>query len=325
MKGGGTYKINGLNLLDFNAAYLTKAPYIRNTFVNARQNNEIVDGLESSKSYSLDASYIYRSPIVKLRLTGYYLQFKDENDLGFYFTEDLTGLPSDDGSAFVQEVLTNVDRRNAGVELGIEYQITPTINLKGAAALGQNVYTNNPNLYLTSDDFAGRQLTFGDGTTKLKDLHVAGGPETALQVGFEYRDPDYWNVGVTANYFANGYSDISNLRRSDNFALDFDGQAFSDYDADLARELLQQEQFDDYMLVNVIGGKSWRIDDKYVGFFATINNVFDTEYKTGGFEQSRNSNFRSVRDDQNNPTEVFAPRYFFGNGTTYYLNVYLRF
>ena len=115
------------------------------------------------------------------------------------------------------------------------------------------------------------------------------------------------------------------MRRSDNFALDFDGQAFSDYDADLARELLQQEQFDDYMLVNVIGGKSWRIDDKYVGFFATINNVFDTEYKTGGFEQSRNSNFRSVRDDQNNPTEVFAPRYFFGNGTTYYLNVYLRF
>ena len=79
------------------------------------------------------------------------------------------------------------------------------------------------------------------------------------------------------------------------------------------------------MLWNVIGGKSWRIDDKFVGFFATINNVFDQKYKTGGFEQSRNSNFRSVRDDANNPQEVFSPRYFFGNGTTYYLNVYLRF
>lgn len=324
LKAGGTYKITGKNLIDFNAAYITKAPYIRNTFVNARQNNLLVDGLESSKSYSLDASYIYRSPIVKMRLTGYYLKFEDENDIGFYFTEDLTGLPSDDGSAFVQEVLTDIERRNAGVELGIEYQITPTINLKGAAAVGQNVYTNNPNLYLTSDDFPG-QLSFGDGTAKLKNLHVAGGPETALQLGFEYRDPDYWNIGVTANYFANAYSDVSNLRRSDNFALDFDGQPFNDYDADLAKELLQQEQFDDYMLVNVIGGKSWRIDNKYVGFFATINNVFDQEYKTGGFEQSRNSNFRSVRDDKNNPTEVFAPRYFFGNGTTYYVNVYLRF
>jgi hypothetical protein len=325
VKGGATVKINGLNLLDFNAAYITKAPFIRNTFVNARQNNLIVNGIESSKSYNLDASYIYRSPIVKMRLTGYYLQFMDENDIGFYFTEDLTGLPSDDGAAFVQEVMTNVDRRNIGVELGIEYQVTPTIKIKGAAALGQNTYSSNPNLYLTSDDFPGRELTFGDGTTKLKNLHVAGGPETAVQIGFEYRDPEYWNVGVTANYFANAYADISNLRRSDNFALDFDGQPFTDYNVDVAKDLLQQEQFDDYMLINVIGGKSWRVDNKYVGFFATINNALNQEYKTGGFEQSRNSNYRTLRDDQNNPIEVFAPRYFFGNGTTYYLNVYLRF
>ncbi|WP_194851695.1 carboxypeptidase-like regulatory domain-containing protein [Nonlabens antarcticus] len=323
-KGGATYKINGINLINVNAAYITKAPYIRNTFVNARQNNLIVDGVESSQSYSLDASYIYRSPLVKIRLTGYYLAFENENDLGFYFTEDLTGLPSDDGAAFVQEVLTGVGRQNMGLELGAEYQITPTIKVKGALALGQNTYTNNPNLYLTSDDFEG-QLTFGDGKTKLKNLHVAGGPETAAQLGFEYRDAEYWNIGATVNYFANAYSDISNLRRSDNFSLDFDRQPFSDYDADLAKQLLKQEQFDDYMLVNIIGGKSWRIGGKYVGFFCVVNNIMAQEYKTGGFEQSRNSNFRSVRDDKNNPREVFAPRYFFGNGTSYYLSVYLRF
>ncbi|MGB3590416.1 MAG: TonB-dependent receptor, partial [Nonlabens sp.] len=190
--------------------------------------------------------------------------------------------------------------------------------------IGQNVFTNNPDLYLTSDDFAG-ELRFGDGTTQLEDLHVAGGPETALQLGFEYRDPEYWNVGITANYFANGYVDVSNIRRSANFSQDIDGQTFNDYDEDVANRLLRQEQFDSYVLFNIIGGKSWRIKDKYVGFFATINNVFDIEYKSGGFEQSRNSNFRSLRDDQNNPVEVFAPRFFFGNGATYYMNVYLRF
>ena len=323
-KGGVTYKISGQKFITANAAYITQAPTIRNSFSNARQSNETVVGLESQKSYSGDISYVYTTPIVKARITGYYTQFTNGTDLGFYFTEDLTGLPLDDGSAFVQEVLTNVERRNAGIELGLEVQVTPTIKLKGAAAVGQNVYTNNPDLYLTSDDFDG-QLTFGDGTTSLKDYHVAGGPETALQVGFEYRDPEYWNIGVTANYFANGYADISNLRRSANFSQDFDGIEYNDYDEEVANELLKQEQFDNYMLWNVIGGKSWRIDGKYVGFFATINNVFDQEYKTGGFEQSRNSNYRSTRDDQNNPQEVFSPRYFFGNGTTYYLNVYLRF
>ncbi|MGB5980933.1 MAG: TonB-dependent receptor [Nonlabens sp.] len=324
IKGGATFKINGQNYVDLNAAYITQAPFIRNSFSNARQNNNVVDGLESQRSYSGDVSYIFTTPKVKARLTGYYTQFLDGSDIGFYFTEDLTGRPQDDGSAFVQEVLTNVERRNMGFEFGLEYQVTPTIKIKGAAALGQNIYTNNPDFYLTSDDFDG-QLTFGDGTTNLKDYHVAGGPETALQIGFEYRDPEYWNVGVTSNYFSNGYSDISALRRTANFTQDFDGQTFTDYDDDEAQRLLKQEQFDDYLLWNVIGGKSWRIDDKYVGFFATINNVFDIKYKSGGFEQSRNSNFRSVRDDQNNPTEVFAPRYFFGNGTTYYLNVYLRF
>lgn len=324
VKGGATYKISGQQFIDVNAAYITQAPTIRNSFSNARQNNETIEGLESQRSYSADLSYIYSTPTVKARLTGYATQFTDGSEVGFYFTEGLTGLPLDDGSAFVQEVLTNVERRNLGMELGIEVQITPTIKIKGAAAIGQNVFTNNPDLYLTSDDFDG-QLTFGDGTTSLKDYHVSGGPETAMQIGFEYRDPDYWNIGVTANYFANAYSDISNLRRSANFNLDYDGIQYSDYDQAVANQLLKQEQFDNYMLWNVIGGKSWRIDDKYVGFFATINNVFDQEYKTGGFEQSRNSNFRSVRDDANNPQEVFAPRYFFGNGTTYYLNVYLRF
>jgi len=324
-KGGATYKISGQQFFDFNAAYISQAPTIRNSFSNARQNNETIVGLESQKSYSTDLSYIYTTPIVKARLTAYYTQFTNGTDVGFYFTEDLTGLPLDDGSAFVQEVMTNIERRNAGMELGLEVQVTPTIKLKGAAAFGQNVYTNNPDLYLTSDDFAGEQLSFGDGTTSLKDYHVAGGPETALQIGFEYRDPDYWNIGVTANYFANGYSDISNLRRSANFRQDYDGIEFNDFDQEVANQLLKQEQFENYMLWNVIGGKSWRIADKYVGFFATINNIFDQEYKTGGFEQSRNSNFRSTRDDANNQQEVFAPRYFFGNGTTYYLNIYLRF
>lgn len=323
-KAGATFKITGQKFIDFNAGYLNDAPNLQNAFPNARQNNFTTEGLESQLSYSGDLSYIYRSPIIKARFTGYFTEFKQGTDIGFYFTEGLTGLPSDDGAAFVQEVVTNIDRRNMGLEMGIEVQITPTINLKGAAAVGQNRYTNNPDFYLSSDDFAG-PLRFGDGTTNLEGYHVAGGPETALQIGFEYRDPEYWNIGVTANYFANGYSDINKLARTANFSQDFDGQTFNDYDPVLAAQLLKQEQFNSYTLVNIIGGKSWRIDNKFVGFFATINNVFNQEFKTGGFEQARNSNFRSIRDDRNNPIEVFAPRYFFGNGTTYYVNVYLRF
>ena len=324
-KAGFTYKVTGKHLIDVNASYFTKAPSLRNSFSNARQTNATIIGLESEKVQSVDVSYIFRSPKVKARLTGFYSGFQDGTDIGFYFTEDLAGLGVDEGDAFVQEILTNVERRNIGVEFGIEAQVTPTIKLKGAASIGQYTFQNDPNLYLTSVDIDG-PLTFGDGTTQIKDYHVASGPERAFQLGFEYRDPNFWNIGVTSNFFSNAYLDMSNLARSANFTSDYDGNTFNDYDPIAAKELLKQEQFDSYMLVNVIGGKSWRINNYFVGFFATINNIFNEDYRTGGFEQSRLANFRRLQEDKSRDNgPVFGPRYFFGNGTTYYLNMYVRF
>lgn len=323
-KAGATYKITGRHLIDVNLGSLSKAPTIRNTFTNARQNNNVTIGLESEKIQNIDIGYIYRSPIVKARLTGFYSNFSNGTDLGFYFTENLAGLGLEQ-DAFIQEVMTNVEKQHIGIEFGIEAQVTPTIKLKGAASIGQYTFNNNPNLYITSDDLDG-PITFGDGTTKLKDYHVAGGPERAYQVGFEYRDPKFWWVGLTTNYFSNAYVDVNNLARSANFSTDFDGQPFNDYDPEVANGLLKQEKFDDYVLVNIVGGKSWKINQYYVGFFATINNALDQEYITGGFEQGRKSNYRDLKEDRSRENgSVFGSRYFFGTGASYYVNVYVRF
>ncbi|WP_046758869.1 TonB-dependent receptor [Kordia jejudonensis] len=327
VKGGLTYKLTGRHLFDFNGGYITKAPSIRNTFSNSRENNNIVPDITEEKITSFDASYIYRSPIVKARLTGYYTKMEDANEISFFFADGIGG----DNQAFVQEILQGVDKRHLGGELGIEVQATSTIKLKGVASLGQYTYDNNPNLFVTSEDniqtraagFVDGKLDFGE--VALKDYRIAGGPQRAFSLGFEYRDPDYWWFGATSNFFSNAYIDVSPLQRSSNFYTDFDGQVFNDYDPELARELLRQEQFDDYMLVNLVGGKSWKLGDYFVGFFASINNVFDKEFITGGFEQGRNANFRELRDDSALETRVFGNRYWYGRGRTYFLNVYFRF
>ena len=324
IKAGATYKVTGKHLIDLNLGYVSKAPTIRNTFTNARQNNAITIGLESEKIQNVDIGYIFRSAIVKARITGFYSNFKGGSDLGFYFTENISGLGLEQ-DAFIQEVMTNVEKQHIGGELGIEAQVTPTIKLKAAASMGQYTYSNSPNLYITSDDLKG-PVSFGNGTTKLKNYHVAGGPERAYQLGIEYRDPKFWWVGLTTNYYSNAYLDINNLARSDNFSSDFDGQPFNNYDTEVAKELLKQEKFDDYFLVNVTGGKSWKIKQYYIGFFVSINNALDQEYVTGGFEQGRKSNYRDVKEDKSlEYGPVFGPRYFFGAGATYYINVYVRF
>ncbi len=324
VKGGATYKVTGRHLVDLNTAYFTKAPTLRNTFNNARQNNDVVLDLDVEQIQNADISYIYRSPIIKARLTGFYINSKNLSDIGFYFTENLTGIGVNK-SAFVQEIVTGIETQNVGAELGFEAQLTPTFKLKAAASVGQYIFNNNPNLYLTSDDFEG-PLSFGDGTTNLKNYHVAGGPERAYQLGFEYRDPEFWWVGFTTNYFSNAYIDVNNLARTANFNQDFDALPFSTYDEDEARILLAQQEFDAYFLVNVVGGKSWRIKKYYIGFFATVNNVLNQEYTTGGFEQGRLANFRDLKEDVSRVNgRLFGPRYFFGNGTTYYANIYIRF
>jgi len=340
-KGGFTYKLTGKHLFDVNAGYITKAPTLRNTYTNSRSNHDYVgvningrilddngqpvDEITEEKIMSVDASYIFRSSIVKAKLTGYYTKIQDANETSFFYADGVFGFVDANNNAvaneFISEVLQGIDKRHIGGELGIEAQITPTIKLKGVASVGQYTYDNNPNLYLSAD---AQTVNFGE--AKLKDYKIAGGPQSAYSVGFEYRDPDYWWFGATANFFDNTYVDVAPLTRTANFYTDpVDGQPFNDYNEDLGRSLLKQERFDDYMVVNLVGGKSWKIDDYYIGFFASVNNLLDEVYKTGGFEQGRNANYRQLRDDQALDTPVFGSKYWYGRGTTYFVNVYFRF
>ena len=223
-KAGVTYKITGKHLIDVNAAYITRAPSLRNTFSNSRENHNVVGDVSGiditeEKITSADVSYIFRSPIVKARLTGFYTAMKDANEISFFFADGIGG----DNANFVQEILQDIDKKHIGAELGIEAQVTPTILLKGAASVGQYTYDNNPNLYLTTapDPSASDELSkngFKDfGKANLKDYKIAGGPQRAYSVGFEYRDPDYWWFGATANFFSNAYVDVSPLTRTAKF------------------------------------------------------------------------------------------------------------
>ncbi|MEM7187048.1 MAG: TonB-dependent receptor, partial [Bacteroidota bacterium] len=273
---------------------------------------------------NLDLSYLFRSNSFSARITGYYLGFQNQTDIGFYFTENVSGLGLEK-DAFVQEVTTGIDSRSMGVEVGMEVPLGRTLKFKAAGSWGHNTFVNNPDLYLRSDDFEGF-LRFGDGTTRIKNYHLSAGPERVVQLGVEYRDPAYWWFGLSTNYFSHAYIDVNHLARSANFTSDFDGQPFNDYSEEEALSLLEQERLDPYVLVNLVGGKSWRVGGTYFGFFASIANLLDQEYTTGGFEQGRLSNFRDRRIDHHRPNgPIFGNRYFFGRGTTYFFNLYVSF
>ncbi|MBD0831039.1 TonB-dependent receptor domain-containing protein [Aestuariibaculum sediminum] len=318
-KAGLTYKYSGKHILKANLGYMQRPPSLRNTFSNARVNNNVVPQIKEEKIKALDFSYIYRSPIVKSRLTGFYIKTEDANEIAFYYADGVTGFEGT--SEFVSEIIQGIDKSYLGLETGIEAKITSTFKLKAAVSYGQYLYANNPSLTLSSNS-----ISVNQGQANLKNYRLASGPQHAYSFGFEYRDPNYWWLGATANYFTNTYLDISPITRTSNFYKNpEDGLPFNDYDESVARELLKQEQFDNYMVVNLVGGKSWRIDSYYVGFFASVGNVLDKVYKTGGFEQGRSANYRELKEDVARDKRVFGPKYWYGRGTNYFLNLYFRF
>lgn len=338
-KGGFTYKLNGRNSIVLNAVNMTKAPTLRNTFPNARLNNNVVDNITSEKINSADLSYVVRTPKLKARLTGFYSTIEDATETSFFYGEGV--FEGNDADSFVAETVTGVNKRMFGGELGVEYNLTSTIKVNASAAYGQYTYSNNPSVNINNDAFAAiisedsgtgtvspslaTNVDFGKAS--LKNYKLPGMPQQAYSVGLEYRDPHYWWIGGNANYLADNYIDVSALLRTENFFEDpkQPGIPFTPISDAEANSLLKQEKFDNFFLFNLQGGKSWKIGDQLFGFFASINNVLDKTYKTGGFEQSRAANYQNLKLDNANGTPSFGSRYFYGYGRTFFVNLYLNF
>jgi hypothetical protein len=320
-KGGLTLKITGRNFIDFNGIYMSKAPNTKDVFANSRVNNSITEGIKNETIKGVDLSYIVKAPKFKARFTGYFSETLNTTDINFYYGDALGA----DSGAFVNEIVTGLNKKNKGVEVGLEYQITSTIKVTGVAAYGDYRYTNNPDI-TTTDDATGTTTEYGE--TYLKDYKISGMPQQAYSFGVEYRDPKFWWIGANANYLSDNYLDVSNIKRTNNYYTSADNAGLlQPIDQTLADKYLTQEKFDPFTLINLVGGKSWRIQQKYtIGLFANVNNVFDVTYKTGGFEQSRNATYRQdYEDHQSTGPSVFAPKYFYGYGRTYMVNIYLTF
>jgi len=301
IKGGLTYKINGRNYFTANALYMTRAPYFRNSYISVRTRDFTVDNLKNESIYSGDVSYLLRTPTIKGRITMYYTQFKNQTwSRSFY--HDLL-------NSFVNYIMTGVDKRDAGMELGVEANVSPTISVSTVLGFGQNIYNSRPLATITQDNDAA--LLAKDRKVYLKNYYVGGMPQTVASIGIRYNSPKYWFLGIKGNYFGDAYLD-PNPDRHTQEAL----AAFASDDTRIPG-VLAQEKLDSGMTLDLFGGKSWRVNHKYyIGFTLSLSNLLNnTSYVMSGYEQLRYD-----------PTDIgkFPPKLAYLYGRTFFLNIYLR-
>lgn len=324
-KINGLYAVSGRHLLYGNLGLLSRAPTLKNVYRNVRINNSSNPNISSEKIKTIDVNYQFRAPKIKARFTGYYTLFSDVTENTFLYAQGLRG----DDADFIAQLVTGIQKQHLGIEMGIDLELTSTISMSAVAAVGQYTYHNNPNLYVESDLYSDVESDFG--TVYLKGYKLGGTPQRAYSLGFSYRDPKYWWVSVNGNLLTHTYLSVSPLLRTSNFYTDSDGVPFVDeatgnqISQNQVSELLQQERFDDLVLVNLVGGKSWKLNDNYLGLFVSLNNLLGTIYKTGGYEQSRKANYKELKEDKALDTPLFGPKYWVQNGSSYYLILSYRF
>ncbi|WP_304343699.1 carboxypeptidase-like regulatory domain-containing protein [Chryseobacterium koreense] len=337
LKGQVIYKLDGRNFLVYNGATFSQAPFLEDLFINPRVNSSTAPNVKNSYVNANDLSYVLNSPFVKFRLTGYLVDTQNSTDVTRYFADGITlsktGQEGDEStvqSAFVTEVLSNVDKRNIGAELGIDVKVLPTLSLQGVASYGNFTYRNDPHLYFASDAAGVSKdgKAYQDfGKASLNGYKQGGTPQQAFSLGFRYSSPQYWWFGASWNYLDDNYLNPAAILRTENFVQNpVTGTPFDGVTPEKLRDLLQQVQLPSAFFLNANAGKSWRFGSYYVMLTASVNNILDnTKYITGGFEQVRNVKYNTYLIEKSREFPLFGPKYWYTQGRSYFINLQVRF
>jgi hypothetical protein len=303
LKAGGTYKITGRHFIEANIAYMTRAPYMRHSFISSRTRHTVAPGLKSETIFSGELSYHLRAPMVKARITAYNTTFTDQTEItAFYHDDYLT---------FVNYVMFGINKTHQGIEAGAEVKLNSAFSVIAAGNLGNYRYTNRPKA-ITSFDNGSRPDTTQNIYNKY--FYVPGTPQTAGTLGLKYIGPGYLFLEASVNYYDNIYLDFNPERRT-SAAIENLGEGDP-----LIGVITRQEKLPSGYTVNASIGKSYRIEGKYfLNLNFSVSNILNnTEIITGGYEQNR---FDFV--DQN--IGKFPPKYYYAYGRTYFLNLGFRF
>ncbi len=337
LKGQVIYKMNGRNFLVYNGAYFSQAPFLEDLFINPRVNASVAPNVENTIVNANDLSYVINSPFFKMRLTGYLVETQNDTNVQRFFADGIQlessgqdGTIANVQSAFVTQVMTNVEKRNMGGELGVDVKILPTLSVQGLASYGQFTYRNDPNVYFASDatgTFADGKSYLDLGKAYLKDSKQGGTPQQGYSLGFRYNSTKYWWFGANWNYLDDNFLDPSALLRTERFVQNpVTGTPYAGLDESELRRVLAPTKLPSAAFINANVGKSWRLGAYYVLLTASVNNILDnTKYITGGFEQTRRVTFPGYVEENSREFPLFGPKYWYTQGRSYFVNLQVRF
>lgn len=308
IKAGATYKIDGRNAIMLHAEYATLAPLFEYAYISPRIKDTAIDGLNSTRVASVDLSYNWN-----------YRRFR--GSIGAFYTDmfDLTERTSyydDQYSTFMNYVTKGVRQNYQGIELGMAFKITPSLTATAAGTIASYRYKNNPTGVRSYEN--GMQPDTAT-TVYLKNYHVGGTPQTAVNVGLDWAAPKMWFFNINASWMGNAYVNQSPIRHE---ALTDLWTMYPD-EASLAqavKEITAEDKLNNAFTLNASIGKLIYLNRSMsLNINLNVDNILNKKnIMTYGYQQGRfdYSDFNRLK---------YPNKYFYAQGIKVFLNVGLRF
>lgn len=305
---GATYKFDGHNYWTAHAMYETRAPLFEYAYVSPRIKDDAITGLSSERILSGDISYSWNYRRFRGSITAYWTNMYDLSERFSYY--------DDQYSTFMNYTLTNVSKTHKGVEIGMAYNITPSLVVTLAGTYSRYQYKNRPTGVRSYENG-----TKPDTATVvyLKNYFVGGTPQSAVNLGFDWAAPHSWFFNINASLMGDAYVNISPVRHEMLPEIWSQFNSPEELEAKL-NDITRQEKLNDAFVLNASVGKIVNINRRVslnINVSAT-NLLNNRKIQTYGYQQGR-------FDYDNYNMNKFPNKYSYAQGIRIFANIGVRF
>ena len=261
-----------------------RAPQAQAAFVSPEMNNDFVVDLKNEKNYSAEIGYQMQNAWLKANIIAYGAIVEDATEWqNFYF---------DDINSFSYVSMTGMSKEYYGIEWGLNFKLTESINVKTLGTISEARNTNNAQVWYMSST----KGTFNDANNNQpeivynKNMREAGTPLTALSLALSYHK-NGWFIDLNGNYYdriylsySPSYRYASTLKARENI----DHDVFDNNNNVKESAIAQAKGHGGFMLDASIGKSLYLSHGRSMSINLMITNLLNNQnIVTGGYEQSR--------------------------------------
>ncbi len=312
LKVGALYKLDGRNMFAVHLDYGTRAPLFDQVFIAPRIKNDVVSDVKSERDFSGDISYIWNYRRFRGNITAFLTNTENAIERnGFY---------DDEYQTYANYILTGVHRQYKGIELGMEYKITPSVKATFAGMYSRFQYKNNPN---GTRSFENGMYPDTTQTVYLKNYYVGSTPQYCANIGIDWQAPKNWFFNINCTWQGDAYVTLAPRYHEALPKLwESFGGSYEELEAKV-RELATQDKIKNAYSLNVSIGKLIYINRKVsMNINLNLNNITNNrDIVTNAYQQGRLRDTGNTAWDRN----AYPTRFSYAQGIRAFLNVGVRF